>query len=93
MCQRASEPGSARASHREDEDPAQHEVDEKARCGLQGKHSGDELESIHEDLERLEQAISDRIAEDPRNVSQWIFRSQLLQLNISLSMTSRSKTG
>jgi splicing factor 3A subunit 3 len=24
---------------------------------------------LHEDLERLEQGISDRIAEDPRNVS------------------------
>lgn len=24
---------------------------------------------IHEDLERLEQAIADRVAEDPRNVS------------------------
>jgi splicing factor 3A subunit 3 len=24
---------------------------------------------IHEDLERLEQGISDRLAEDPRNVS------------------------
>jgi hypothetical protein len=24
---------------------------------------------LHEDLERLEQAITDRVAEDPRNVS------------------------
>ncbi len=29
---------------------------------------------IHEDLERLEQAIADRVAEDPRNVScSWFF--------------------
>ena len=27
---------------------------------------------IHEDLERLEQAIADRVAEDPRNVSLYV---------------------
>lgn len=29
----------------------------------------EEQRFIHEDLERLEQAVADRVAEDPRNVS------------------------
>ena len=44
-----------------------------AYCLIVGRYSANMLledqRFLHEDLERLEQAISDRIAEDPRHVS------------------------
>ena len=36
---------------------------------------------IHEDLERLEQAIADRVAEDPRNVSLYVHPASVADTN------------